>query len=221
MSEGEMLIPGEFLHQVFEHVARTRKPLLREPSPDDDHVIWARGGNPEYELDLADASRNPYYDELGDMETWGHMAAYLNMDVEDLFREAKRRGYQYMPYEDQVEETLEESGSLDDLTLFEPHDLAECMKHRLPGTQLEDLLAGVPAWFRWDPATASPGIPQNPDDARDWNANDGALGGVRVTHERSGSGSIEVTWVASPAALSCLQYVLDEMGRDAQIQLVE
>lgn len=209
MATNEILIPGDFLRRVFEHVTQTGRPLLRKRAAGDGYVIRAWNGSPEYDLTLEGGALDD--DVMANIETWGAMADYLDMELEELYAEARKRGFGPEPWR------LGEADDPASVILWDPHSVAGAMKDRLLGPHIDDLLEGLPRKFRWDPATPPPGDPPAAD-AKAWKAYDGALGGVAVTEERMGVVSEKVTWVPSAASLSCLQYVLDRLERGAWIR---
>jgi hypothetical protein len=211
MNETTIIIPGEFLRQVHEHVRATGEPLLREERSADVHTIRAcEDGSGAYDLGLAEDD-----DFLASIDTWEEMADYMGMDVPDLVAKLKARGYPYdLPEVDSGEDSDEEDE-------WQPYVEADTIRDLLidlaPSPTLRSVTADLHGRFAWDPATVYPGLPYDVEQALEWLDGRGSFGGACETHEMRSGTSEPVTWVPTATSLSCLQYALDARGRKARI----
>ena len=209
MSE-TLQVPGEFLREVFSHVERTGKPLLRPQAPTDEITILAwpdRDGS--YDLSLDDE----YEAVMASIDTWEELIGYLDVPFEELRETLLARGYD--------PKSIPEPEEMDDEDAPGMHasDLCDLIRDLAPGPTLEEVLAELPASFEWDPGTDYPGLPYNVQEALEWLESRGRIDGVAETEGGRPGWTVNETWVPSATALSCLQYVLDRLDRRVWIRV--
>jgi hypothetical protein len=225
MPESTIPIPGRFLQKVVARIERTGLPPLRGLRTSDSYTITARADSAGgFELVLHDYR----YVDVSHFRTYSQLAAHTGMDVIEMLDVLAGDDFPYLPDVDDlldpfrtryvegaaaVEDAAEVFGAL---ALEEPNDALEVLLKVLPGPELAPLLAGtIERDFEPGPATASPGQPSA--------ANLGLsaelrLGGVHEAVVARETGSLTVHRVPSAASLSCLQHVLDRLGRGVWIR---
>jgi hypothetical protein len=225
MPESTIPIPGRFLQKVVARIERTGLPPLRRRRTSDRYTITARADSAGgFELVLHDYR----YVDASLFSTYGQLAAHIGMDVIEMLDVLAGDDFQELPDVDDlldpyrtryvegaaaVENAAEVFGAL---PLEEPNDALELLLDHLPGPELAPLLAGtIGRDFEATPATASPGqLPAGSAGA----GRELRLGGVQEAVVGRGRGSRTEHRVPSAASLTCLQHVLDRLGRGVWIR---
>lgn len=218
-------VPGEFLKRVHDHVARTGEPLLEHALEAYEHQLsaWPSG---ETGYDLVMENEIGVVDSLG---TWEEVAEFLGISPETLARRVVARGYPeecvpgYL-----LGETSGGSGSEDEEwddeeefvdNSVEPWEILDLIGATADRPTPASLLSDLQGSFEWDAPTVYPGVPPGVLEALDWLEGRGRFAGLATTYEGRPGWPEEVTWVPTATALSCLQFVLDRMGRGIRIEL--
>ena len=184
----DLTIPAKYLAEARAVFAREGVPFLRPPKSTDSYTIYAHAvEDGRYDLSLRDEDES-----IGQLQTWGDVAAYLVLPFQEMVRALRASGYP----EGSIPQTP--NGPVPN-----PYDPIEELAQLRPWTDLTDLLQGIPDVLQ----TRGAGRVTR-------------IGAVRVERvsSRPGEDHLEV-WVDSAIALSSLQLLMDRLERGVHIQL--
>lgn len=201
-----VILSGEVLDRIFEHVSTSGDPLLREWRDTDVGVVSAwRQGDGSYQL--VDPNINDF---LNSCENWEQFAEFCDRDVMEIAELLKRGGYPWPLPSADVDP--------DDWPTIDAFEAAAYVGSAFPTSHVDRLSALIPLTVRWDRTSKFPEVPRDVRVALEWLSGNGTLIVLDECWEMRGGVPERFHEVPSAVALSCLQVVLDETGANVYFE---